>query len=160
MTKCPGLYLQYTLLLLIRDVEINVLRDLTEFTIHFATINTTTSRLCKRFRRLFTIHFATINTVKTCIQCILIINLQYTLLLLILIFKRINMMNYFNLQYTLLLLIRNKIKDYWITIENLQYTLLLLIQNLKRLFQNMVHNLQYTLLLLIPPINSSCYRSR
>ena len=62
MTKCPGLYLQYTLLLLIRDVEINVLRDLTEFTIHFATINTTTSRLCKRFRRLFTIHFATINT--------------------------------------------------------------------------------------------------
>ena len=133
---------------------------LIKFTIHFATINTKLIPNLETISNIFTIHFATINTVKTCIQCILIINLQYTLLLLILIFKRINMMNYFNLQYTLLLLIRNKIKDYWITIENLQYTLLLLIQNLKRLFQNMVHNLQYTLLLLIPPINSSCYRSR
>ena len=54
------------------------------FTIHFATINTKKDKIAEIIKKLFTIHFATINTKINNFRRKNIINLQYTLLLLIL----------------------------------------------------------------------------
>ena len=78
-----------------------------EFTIHFATINTTKKSLYRN-RRL---HY-----------------LQYTLLLLILFVNEPNLYKVINLQYTLLLLIHDNFKRNNDIYQDLQYTLLLLIQ--------------------------------
>ena len=97
------------------------------FTIHFATINTGIFDEFGVEIFVFTIHFATINTNIGKMVSIAEINLQYTLLLLILFFSPVTQKFVSNLQYTLLLLIQN----YWLKIAggefNLQYTLLLLI---------------------------------
>ena len=99
-------YLQYTLLLLIRQKRKDDLEKYVRFTIHFATINTfsceklveITKRFTIHFATIntfqvlkafsvafqFTIHFATINTQLISFFHLKIVNLQYTLLLLIL----------------------------------------------------------------------------
>ena len=99
--------LQYTLLLLILRVWFLLTIWLSRFTIHFATINTTTKSS----------------------QCLYCPHLQYTLLLLILDKNITVVENKINLQYTLLLLIPRLHLlhlHFWM---HLQYTLLLLIRN-------------------------------
>ena len=103
------LNLHYTLLLLILTPFTNRKYSSKQFTLHFATINTILTRGAKRSISLFTLHFATINTlpllltagstptftlhfatINTAIKIYLdneIINLHYTLLLLILSLK-------------------------------------------------------------------------
>ena len=54
--------LQYTLLLLIQTNNNIDGVDVSEFTIHFATINTSLNISRSLFNSIFTIHFATINT--------------------------------------------------------------------------------------------------
>ena len=79
----------------------------------------------------FTIHFATINTEAKKMLNDKELNLQYTLLLLILENNVIFGKDSFHLQYTLLLLIRVFFLFYYFKLSNLQYTLLLLIRVVK-----------------------------
>ena len=57
-----GINLQYTLLLLIRRIEVHSFTERSTFTIHFATINTDPAISKTSGWLKFTIHFATINT--------------------------------------------------------------------------------------------------
>ena len=75
----------------------------------------------------FTIHFATINTTGTGTQERMELYLQYTLLLLIRLELILDYFNLNHLQYTLLLLIHFHFSQLLIYFQDLQYTLLLLI---------------------------------
>ena len=75
------------------------------FTIHFATINTMYHSLYLNLFQKFTIHFATINTVKFLKMSMYLLDLQYTLLLLIQFSSKEMEAGFYHLQYTLLLLI-------------------------------------------------------
>ena len=78
------IYLQYTLLLLILISFTSLSPTVTEFTIHFATINTFATFKVVPDPKKFTIHFATINTFSGQSVLLQFCYLQYTLLLLIL----------------------------------------------------------------------------
>ena len=80
--------------------------DFSEFTLHFATINTKYNFDNKIYRDTFTLHFATINTQKDLrIQLLQVADLHYTLLLLIHKGDVTLSFHLNDLHYTLLLLI-------------------------------------------------------
>ena len=55
--------LHYTLLLLIPSDSVTCAKVRIKFTLHFATINTSSSSSKPNFSLSFTLHFATINTI-------------------------------------------------------------------------------------------------
>ena len=103
----------------------------------------------RKTKKWFTLHFATINTITAFLVNSWIFHLQYTLLLLILLFSAHIFLTVLHLHYTLLLLILTGKTLADEELANLHYTLLLLIRQTDDRYRNRIKHLHYTLLLLI-----------